>query len=191
LASVRSRLRLVSPAVIPLALALRGLAIVVLALVAPAKVSQAAGPAASSSLRPADPLNQAAVEHYYNLDHDAAVQDFEKIAARHPNDAFALNHLLSAILILVNTIFGFVVPASFLILNSVDVVGAGILLVLGVVLIGVATALWHQETWALWTTVVVLFFGLAYLFFTAYFTVLFLVLLVLFIYLIAVRHHFY
>ncbi len=39
------------------------------------------------------------MEHYYNLDHDAAIQDFEKIAARHPNDAFALNHLLSAILV--------------------------------------------------------------------------------------------
>jgi len=48
-------------------------------------------------LRPADPLNQAAFEHYYNLDYDAAVQDFEKIRARHPNDPFAVNHLLSAI----------------------------------------------------------------------------------------------
>ena len=48
-------------------------------------------------LRPADPLNQAAFEHYYNLDYDAAIQDFERIVARHPNDPFALNHLLSAI----------------------------------------------------------------------------------------------
>ncbi len=50
-----------------------------------------------SDLRPSDPLNQAAFEHYYNLDLDAAVQDFEKILARHPNDPFAVNHLLSAI----------------------------------------------------------------------------------------------
>ncbi len=42
-------------------------------------------------------MNQAAFEHYYNLDHDAAIQDFEKILARHPNDPFAVNHLLSAI----------------------------------------------------------------------------------------------
>jgi tetratricopeptide (TPR) repeat protein len=49
------------------------------------------------NFRPADPLNQAAYEHYYNLDHDAAIQDFEKILARHPNDPFAVNHLLSAI----------------------------------------------------------------------------------------------
>jgi tetratricopeptide (TPR) repeat protein len=48
-------------------------------------------------LRPADPLNQAAFEHYYNLDLDATIQDFEKILARHPNDPFAVNHLLSAV----------------------------------------------------------------------------------------------
>ena len=47
--------------------------------------------------RPADPLNQAAFEHYYNLDYDAAIQDFEKILVRHPNDPFAVNHLLSSV----------------------------------------------------------------------------------------------
>ncbi|MGA9528389.1 MAG: hypothetical protein WBS24_09755 [Terriglobales bacterium] len=53
----------------------------------------------SISIRPADPLNAAAVDHYYNLDHDAAIEDFEKIAARHPSEPFAINHLLSATLI--------------------------------------------------------------------------------------------
>jgi len=67
----------------------------------------AAGPAAltpfhatdfrPADFRPVDPLNQAAFDHYYNLDHDAAIQDFERILARHPNDPFAVNHLLSAI----------------------------------------------------------------------------------------------
>jgi tetratricopeptide (TPR) repeat protein len=57
----------------------------------------AADPTVSTPLRPADPLNPAAFEHYYNLDYDAAVQDFEKILARHANDPFAVNHLLSAI----------------------------------------------------------------------------------------------
>ena len=71
------------------------LALVVVSL----KTAQAASPAVPNSLRPADLLNATAVDHYYNLDHDAAVQDFEKIAARHPNDPFALNHLLSATLI--------------------------------------------------------------------------------------------
>jgi len=64
-----------------------------------AKASSAGDSAPGVALRPADPLNSSAVEHYYNLEHDAAVQDFEKIAARHPNDPFALNHLLSSILI--------------------------------------------------------------------------------------------
>jgi tetratricopeptide (TPR) repeat protein len=71
-------------------------------LLALAQVCLAADPAVSTAfrppdLRPADPLNQAAFEHYYNLDHDASIQDFERILARHPNDPFAVNHLISAI----------------------------------------------------------------------------------------------
>ncbi len=62
-----------------------------------AHVSMAGDPLASNPLRPPDPLNQAAFDHYYNLDLDAAIQDFEKILVRHPNDPFAVNHLLSAI----------------------------------------------------------------------------------------------
>ncbi len=61
------------------------------------EVCLAADPAASTAFRPSDPLNQAAFEHYYNLDYDAAIQDFERILASHPNDPFAANHLLSAI----------------------------------------------------------------------------------------------
>ncbi len=80
--SLISRLRPVLTAVILLALA---------------RVCLAADPSASTPLRPADPLNQAAFEHYYNLDHEAAIQDFERILARHPNDPFAVNHLISAI----------------------------------------------------------------------------------------------
>lgn len=57
----------------------------------------AADTPASGVLRPADPLNSSAFEHYYNLDYDAAVQDFERILARHASDPFAVNHLLSAI----------------------------------------------------------------------------------------------
>jgi len=56
-------------------------------------------PAHAPEFRPSDPLNQSAFEHYYNLEYDAAIQDFERIVARHPNDPFALNHLLSAILV--------------------------------------------------------------------------------------------
>ena len=77
----------------------RALILLVLSSLFLLQIAAAVGPAVPSSLRPADPLNAAAVDHYYNLDHDAAVEDFEKIAARHPNDPFALNHLLSATLI--------------------------------------------------------------------------------------------
>ena len=59
----------------------------------------AADAAPATVYRPADPLNQAAFDRLYNLDHDAAIQDFEKVVAHHPNDSFAINHLLSAVLI--------------------------------------------------------------------------------------------
>jgi len=72
-------------------------ALTAIALLALAQVCLGADPGVSTAFRPPDPLNQAAFEHYYNLDHDAAIQDFERIVARHPNDPFALNHLLSAI----------------------------------------------------------------------------------------------
>ena len=69
-------------------------AIILLAFVRPLL---AADPAVWAAFRPADPLNQSAFEHYYNLDYDAAIQDFDRILARHPNDPFAVNHLLSAV----------------------------------------------------------------------------------------------
>jgi tetratricopeptide (TPR) repeat protein len=50
-------------------------------------------------IRPSDPLNQTAVDHFYNLDHDAAIHDFETIMARHAGDPFAINHLLSALMV--------------------------------------------------------------------------------------------
>ncbi|MBI1740563.1 MAG: hypothetical protein HYR57_06750 [Candidatus Koribacter versatilis] len=64
-----------------------------------AGVCVAADPATQTVFRPADPQNQAAFERLYNLDYDAAIQDFEKVLTRHPNDPFAVNHLLSAILV--------------------------------------------------------------------------------------------
>jgi hypothetical protein len=64
-----------------------------------AMVCAAADAPAQISYRPPDPLNQVAFERLYNLDYDASIQDFEKIQARHPNDPFAVNHLLSAVLV--------------------------------------------------------------------------------------------
>jgi hypothetical protein len=99
--------------------------------------------------------------------------------------------LVAGALFLLNTYFGTVVPTTLLIVHSVDPLGAGILVLLGAVLVSIANALWAQERWALWTTVAVLFGALAYLFFTASITVLFLVFLLLFTYLLIVRRHFY
>jgi tetratricopeptide (TPR) repeat protein len=59
---------------------------------------QTAPPAESLAYRPHDPLNQSAFNHFYNLDYDRAVQEFEQVLGRHPDDPFAVNHLLTAIL---------------------------------------------------------------------------------------------
>jgi hypothetical protein len=47
---------------------------------------------------PHDPETQVAFDHFYNMEYDRATQDFEKILEKHPNDPFAVNHLLSVIL---------------------------------------------------------------------------------------------
>ena len=50
------------------------------------------------SYRPNDSLNATAFDHFYNLDYDRAVQEFEQVLQRHPDDPFAVNHLLAAVL---------------------------------------------------------------------------------------------
>ena len=52
----------------------------------------------SLAYRPHDPLNLTAFNHFYNLDYDRAVQEFEQVLGRHPDDPFAVNHLLTATL---------------------------------------------------------------------------------------------
>ena len=59
---------------------------------------QAASTPESLAYRPHDPLNLTAFSHFYNLDYDHAVQEFEQVLARHPDDPFAVNHLLTVIL---------------------------------------------------------------------------------------------
>ncbi len=69
--------------------------------------------------------------------------------------------------------------------------GAMITLVVGGVGLGVATSLWRQEVWALWTVTVFAFTGVAYLFLTGSFTVLFALLVLLVVYMLTVRRYFY
>ena len=78
-------------------LSLQRLVLICIVMLVAARVSLAANLSTGSAFRPADPLNQAAFDHYYNLDYDAAILDFERILARHPNDPSAVNHLLSSI----------------------------------------------------------------------------------------------
>ena len=105
--------------------------------------------------------------------------------------------ILGIILVLAGGLFllryyaGDAVPTSVLIIHSVDAIGASLLVLLGAVFLSLATALWRKEAWALYTTVAVTFGGLAFLFFTNSITYLFLILLVVFVYLLVVRHHFY
>jgi hypothetical protein len=55
-------------------------------------------PPASLSFRPNDPLNRTAFDHFYNLDYDRSVQEFDQVLQRHSDDPFAVNHLLTAVL---------------------------------------------------------------------------------------------
>lgn len=59
---------------------------------------QASITADTNTYRPADPLNAAAFDHFYNLDYDRAIAEFEQVRSRHPDDPFAVNHLLTAVL---------------------------------------------------------------------------------------------
>jgi hypothetical protein len=61
-------------------------------------VSQSHRAADAGHGTPHDPQSEAAFDHFYNMDYDRATQEFEKILERHPNDPFAVNHLLTAVL---------------------------------------------------------------------------------------------
>jgi tetratricopeptide (TPR) repeat protein len=45
-----------------------------------------------------DPVIDTAFEHFYNMDYERATQDFEKVLEKRSNDPFAVNHLLSVVL---------------------------------------------------------------------------------------------
>src|SRR5580700_1062082 len=71
----------------------------------PLHASPQTRPATGISLAPAatnssalDPLVASAFDHFYNMDYDRSVQEFEKVLARHPNDPAAVNHLLATVL---------------------------------------------------------------------------------------------
>jgi tetratricopeptide (TPR) repeat protein len=47
---------------------------------------------------PHDEQTDLAYSYFFNMDYDPAIAAFEKIVDKHPNDPFAVNHLLSAVL---------------------------------------------------------------------------------------------
>jgi tetratricopeptide (TPR) repeat protein len=48
---------------------------------------------------PQDTFTDVAFEHFYNMDYERATQEFEKLVEKHPDDPFAVNHLLTVVLI--------------------------------------------------------------------------------------------
>ena len=50
------------------------------------------------TFRPADPLNPAAFQHFYDMYYEKSIQEFTQVSQRHPDDPDAVNHLLTAVL---------------------------------------------------------------------------------------------
>jgi tetratricopeptide (TPR) repeat protein len=76
--------------------------LVLVCLLGPQVMAQAA---AGSNATPAatapathDPQVDAAFDHFYNLQYDRAIQEFERVLERRPSDPSAVNHLLTTIL---------------------------------------------------------------------------------------------
>jgi tetratricopeptide (TPR) repeat protein len=82
------------PAILVVAL----LACLLVAAISPVAKCQSAKPV-ESPYRPHDPLNATAFDRFYNVDYDRAVQDFERLAEKYPDNPFAVNHLLTGVLI--------------------------------------------------------------------------------------------
>jgi hypothetical protein len=45
-----------------------------------------------------DTTTRRGFDHFYNMEYDKAIKDFESVAEKHPNDPFPTNYLLSAVL---------------------------------------------------------------------------------------------
>jgi len=61
-------------------------------------IGQTASDAPAVHGAPRDPQTESAFDHFYNMDYDRATQAFEKILEKRPKDPFAVNHLLTAVL---------------------------------------------------------------------------------------------
>jgi tetratricopeptide (TPR) repeat protein len=60
--------------------------------------AQTSGAAKGPAFRPDDPLTAPSFDHFYNLEYGAAIKGFEQLVKRHPDDPFAINHLITVVL---------------------------------------------------------------------------------------------
>jgi len=60
--------------------------------------SQSQPATAATHGAPHDAQADAAFDHFYNMEYDRSTQEFERIVEKHPNDPFAINHLLTVVL---------------------------------------------------------------------------------------------
>jgi tetratricopeptide (TPR) repeat protein len=80
----------------------RGAVLLFLLCLLSASLVTAAGQAQAVAIPSAnqrhDPQTEAAFDHFYNMEYDRAIPEFEKLVEKHPNNAFAVNHLLMVVL---------------------------------------------------------------------------------------------
>ncbi|MGA9307297.1 MAG: hypothetical protein WBW31_17975, partial [Candidatus Sulfotelmatobacter sp.] len=74
--------------------------LVIFCLLSLQATAQGAGvlPSTTANAGEHDPLVAAASDHFYNLEYDRAIQEFEKVLDRHPSEPSAVNHLLTVVL---------------------------------------------------------------------------------------------
>jgi hypothetical protein len=65
---------------------------------AQAHTASASHPPPTVNSAASDPLTATAFNDFYNMDYERSIQEFEKVLDRHPNDPFAVNHLLATVL---------------------------------------------------------------------------------------------
>jgi tetratricopeptide (TPR) repeat protein len=74
--------------------------LVIFCLLSLQATAQGAGvlPSTAANAGEHDPQVEIAFGHFYNLEYDRAIQEFEKVLDRHPSDPSAVNHLLTTVL---------------------------------------------------------------------------------------------
>jgi hypothetical protein len=64
----------------------------------PASAAWGSSAIANLKFRPNDANTRSGFEHFYNLEYDQAIREFEAAEKAHPDDPFTVNHLLSGVL---------------------------------------------------------------------------------------------